>query len=149
MTNSKIKNLYVLILATLAPQFPLYGIYAIFWPNSFRYLTTRMLPLAVTALLLLITANLLSYCDVKTSTNKVYNYILNFAALSCPVASFVFHSNLPTLEDQKVFYEYKTAAFNIIIALLIAEFCRQYFISHEKKCEEQLLATEGIDNNEE
>lgn len=148
MANRKFKNLYILIFATLAPQFPLYGIYAAFWPNAFHHLTTRMLPLVVTTLLFLLTANLLSYSDVKDDTNKIYNYIMNFAALSSPVASFVFHSNLTVLEDQKVFYEYKTAASNIILALLIAEFCRQYFIYHEKKYAEQ-LATEGADEAEE
>lgn len=138
MINSKFKNLSVLALATLVPQFPLYGIYAIFWPNAFQYLTTRMLPLAVTSLLFLLTANLLSYCDVKNDVNKIYNYILNFAVMSSPVASFVFHSNLPILNDTKVLYEYETATFNIILALLIAEICRQYFIRYEKKCAKQL-----------
>lgn len=148
MRKQQIKNLSTLALATLAPHLPLYGIYAIFWPNAFHYLITRMLPLAVTTFLFLVTANLLSYCDIKNRTNRFYGYLINFVILSCPCTSFIIHSNVPVLEDSKVFYEYESAIFNILLALVLAEFSRRYIMYHEKKYEEQ-LAEDAEESSEE
>ena len=140
MRKQQIKNLSILALATASPLLALSGVYAIFWPNAFHYLMTRMLPLAIASLLFIITANLLSYCDLKDKKSRLYNYILNFTALSYPATSFVIHSNLPRLEDYKVLYEYETAVFNVVIALAIAELCRRCFMHYEKKHEEDLTA---------
>ena len=137
-----IRNFSAFAIATAIMPALLYASYSIFWPYSFGHLFTRMVPVTLASLLFYIMANLLSYCDLKDSTYKCYSYVFNFLAIWYPATSFAMHSNLQVLENSKVLYEYKMAAGNMLIALLVAEFTRVYLANREKKSLELELSTE-------
>lgn len=142
MRNQSIRNLTIMALFTAITPILLYGVFAIFLPDAFRHLQTKMLPLAIATQLFLATANILSYCDVKSNVNRLYNYFFNFFAISFPVTSFAINSNIPTLDGPKTLFEIDTAIFNFIIALLVAESIRVYLKYREKKFANQSFKLE-------
>ena len=135
MKKQVLRNYVILATATLAIPALLYGVYAIIWHYSFTHLVTRMAPLSICCVLLLATANLLAYCDIQDSTNKIYNYLINAVTLLYPTLSFAMHSNIETLTDQKVIYEYQAALTNILVGLLFAEAARKIILRYEKNHE--------------
>lgn len=135
MKKQVLRNYAILTIATLAIPALLYGAYAIIWHYSFTHLVTRMAPLSICCVLFLATANLLAYCDVQDSTNKFYDYLINAVTLLYPSLSFAMHSNIETLTDQKVIYEYQAALTNILVGLLFAEATRKIILRYEKNHE--------------
>jgi len=131
MRKQVLRNYVILAIATLAIPALLYGVYAIIWHYSFMHLVTRMAPLSICCVLFLATANLLAYCDVQDSTNKVYNYLINAVTLLYPTFSFAMHSNIEVLTDQKVIDEYQAALTNILVGLLFAEAARKIILRYE------------------
>jgi hypothetical protein len=131
MNKQSIRNYVTLAAATLISPLLLYAIYAIFWPYGARHLATTMLPLAISSVLFLATANLLGYSDLKTPY-RCYDYAFNVAAILFPMTSFVIHSNLEQLTATKILYECKMVAGNFALVLIIAEAARRYLMHCEK-----------------
>ena len=134
-----IRNFAAFATATAIMPALLFGAFSIFWPNSYNHLLSRMLPFTLATLLFYVMANLLTYCDLKDGVLRCYSYIFNFLAIWFPVTSFAMHSDLLILSDSKALFECKMAIGNMLIALLVAEFCRRYLMKKEKESQTFIL----------
>lgn len=129
--NQTVRSFAIFAIVTAAMPFLLCITYAIFWPQAYAHAFDKMLPFTIATFLFYLTANLLVFSDLKKDSNRCYGYFFNFLAISFPLTSFVIHSNIETLENYKFLYEIKMGIGNMLVALLVAEFSRRYFMKYE------------------
>lgn len=133
--NQTVRNFAIFAVVTAAMPFLLCVTFAIFFPMAYEHLFDKMLPFAIAIFLFYVTANLLSFSDLKLNSNRSYSYFFNFITISFPIISFVIHSNIEMLDNAKILYEIKMGISNTLIALLVAEFSRRYLMKYENRNE--------------